>query len=330
MSELSPLARTFINRFQGGFPLVGRPFSEVAAKLDTTETILIQTLDGLLADGHLSRFGPLYDAARLGGGLTLAALAVPEADFDTVAGQVNSLPGVAHNYRRDHRLNMWFVVAADTPQGVAEVLAEIGQRTGLEVYDFPKEREYYLGLWLQLGEDGSVYTVSVPLADQPLQPAAIPDDTDRRLIAATQAGLPRVAEPYAAVAAQLGLAESEVLDRLQTMIGNGIIRRIGAVPNHYKLGLRGNGMTVWDVPDELADELGERLGRLDFVSHCYRRPRHEGIWSYNLFAMVHGHDRLEVLAKTEQITALLGDACRGHEVLFSAAVLKKTGLRVAA
>lgn len=330
MKTLEPLDRLFINRFQGGFPLTGRPFSQVAATLGSEEATLIQALAGLLEDGTLSRFGPLFDAARLGGGLTLAALAAPEADFDAVAAQVNAFPGVAHNYRRDHHLNMWFVVATDTPEGVAEVLAGIERATGLTVFNFPKQREYYLGLWLQLDEDGGIDTVPVPETASHALSAHDLDAVDRRLIAATQAGLPLLAEPYAAVAAQLGLAESEVLLRLQAMLDSGAIRRIGAVPNHYRLGLRGNGMTVWDVPDERVDELGERLGRLDCVSHCYQRPRQPGIWPYNLFAMVHGHDRAEVLAKAEQLAAVLGEACRGHEVLFSSAVLKKTGLRVAA
>jgi len=328
MKTLGPLARAFINQFQGGFPLSGRPFFEVAAKLGITEATLTQTIGELLDVGYLSRFGPLYDAARLGGGLTLAAMAVPEARFDAVAEQVNTLPGVAHNYRRDHPLNMWFVVATDTPAGVGEVLAEIERRTGLPVYDFPKQREFYLGLWLQLNDDGSIDTVPVP--ETALSPVRPLDADDRRIIAATQAGLPLVAEPYQAIAAQLGLPGDEVLGRLQAMLASGVVRRIGAVPNHYKLGLRGNGMTVWDVPDEQLEALGARLGGIDFVSHCYQRPRHDGIWPYNLFAMVHGRDRAEVLAKTEHLAALLGEHCRGHEVLFSSAVLKKTGLRVAA
>jgi DNA-binding Lrp family transcriptional regulator len=109
-----------------------------------------------------------------------------------------------------------------------------------------------------------------------------------------------------------------------------MIRRIGAVPNHYRLGLRGNGMTVWDVPDELAADLGEQVGALDFVSHSYLRPRYPGIWPYNLFAMVHGHDRAEVVTKAERVAEVLGPHCRARDILFSTEVLKKTGLRLAA
>lgn len=118
MIALTAEARAFINGFQGGFPIVERPFQSVAAKLGMTETVLIQTVRQLLDDGVLSRFGPLYDAARLGGHVTLAALAAPPAEFDRIAGQVNGLPAVAHNYRREHPLNMWFVVASDRHSGV--------------------------------------------------------------------------------------------------------------------------------------------------------------------------------------------------------------------
>jgi DNA-binding Lrp family transcriptional regulator len=326
---LNPWARAFINRYQGGFPLAEWPFAPIADELGTSEVALIEMLRDLLEQGHLSRFGPLYDAARLGGGLTLAALEVPEARFDRVAEQVNALPGVAHNYRRDHRLNMWFVVATDTPEGVAAVLAEIERRTGLPIYDFPKQREFYLGLWLRLGVDDRVDTVPVPDAGPAMSPRPL-DADDHRIIAATQAGLPLQERPYDVVAAELGMQREALLARMRAMLDGGVIRRIGAVPNHYRLGLRGNGMTVWDVPDERIDELGARIGALDFVSHCYQRPRQDGIWPYNLFAMVHGRDRAEVLAKSELLASLLGGDCRAHDVLFSSAVLKKTGLRVAA
>lgn len=158
--------------------------------------------------------------------------------------------------------------------------------------------------------------------------ASQPDPLDRQIILATQEGLPLVPQPYHAVADQVGITPDEVMERLQHMLDSGVIRRIGAVPNHYALGYKANGMTVWDVADERMDELGERIGALEFVSHCYHRPRHLPDWPYNLFAMVHGHDRSEVEKKAEQIAALLGDACSGHEILYSTRILKKTGLRI--
>lgn len=151
---------------------------------------------------------------------------------------------------------------------------------------------------------------------------------DRAIIEATQAGLPRVSRPYHAVADQIGVSAGQVMARMQRMLEAGMIRRIGAVPNHYALGYRANGMSVWNVPDERVRELGMRIGALESVSHCYHRPRHLPVWPYNLFAMVHGRDRAEVEDKVAGIARLLGDADRGHAVLYSTRILKKTGLRI--
>jgi DNA-binding Lrp family transcriptional regulator len=155
------------------------------------------------------------------------------------------------------------------------------------------------------------------------------DATDRRLVVATQAGLPLEPEPYAAVARTVGIEPREVIRRLRRMLDAGVIRRIGAVPNHYALGFHANGMSVWDVDDARVDELGARVGALKFVSHCYRRPRVPPAWRYNLFAMVHGRDREEVEAKIDAIAAVLGGACRARDVLYSTRILKKSGLRLA-
>jgi DNA-binding Lrp family transcriptional regulator len=155
------------------------------------------------------------------------------------------------------------------------------------------------------------------------------DHIDRLLVRATQGGLPLSARPYHRLAQELGLEPAQVMLRLQRMLDAGAIRRIGVVPNHHALGWRANGMSVWNVEDRQVDRTGVQVGALDFVSHCYRRPRRLPQWPYNLFAMVHGRDRDEVQAKVQQIEQVLGDASHGHEVLYSSAILKKAGLRLA-
>lgn len=154
------------------------------------------------------------------------------------------------------------------------------------------------------------------------------NELDRRLIAATQSGLPLVAQPYEAVGAMLGMSGELVRERLAQMLESGLIRRIGAVPNHYRLGWIANGMTVWDIDDTRVDALGEKIGELPGVSHCYRRPRELPRWPYNLFAMLHGRSREEVERQRVKLRALLGDACRSDDILYSSAILKKTGLRL--
>lgn len=151
---------------------------------------------------------------------------------------------------------------------------------------------------------------------------------DRAIVEATQAGLPLTMHPYAAVAEKIGVEENVVIERLSAMLADGRVRRIGAALNHYAFGLTANGMTVWDVDDTVADALGQKVGALEFVTHCYLRPRRLPVWPYNLFAMAHGRSREEVLAKRTTIAEILGPACRGSDILFSTELLKKTGLRV--
>jgi len=159
-------------------------------------------------------------------------------------------------------------------------------------------------------------------------PAAVTDEAlDREIVRALQAGLPRVPRPYHAIAESLGVPAERVMARLRAMLDSGAIRRIAAVPDHYRLGWVANGMSVFDVDDDVVDALGARVGALDCVSHCYRRPRRLPAWPYNLFAMVHGRTREEAMAKVEDIVALLGPHLRAHDVLFSTRILKKTGLR---
>lgn len=155
------------------------------------------------------------------------------------------------------------------------------------------------------------------------------DAIDRRIVRATQAGLPLTPQPYAEIAAVLDLTEAEVIDRIAAMQERGIIRRIAIAPHHYALGMTANGMSVWDVEDDRISALGARIGALPYVTHCYQRPRALPHWPYNLFAMLHGSGRDEVEAKRREVAAILGDACRGSDILYSTRILKKTGLRLA-
>jgi len=154
------------------------------------------------------------------------------------------------------------------------------------------------------------------------------DEIDRKIIAATQQGLPLTRHPYNDVAASVGVDVAEIISRMKNMTELGVIRRTGVVPNHYKLGFKANGMSVWNVPEEKIEELGKKVGSIDFVSHCYERPRFLPEWPYNLFAMVHGKSREEVQQKVNVIAELLAQDDFGHEVLFSTKILKKTGLRI--
>ena len=143
---MDALDRAIINNLQGGFPVCEEPYREVANQLGTTAEELMRRLDALLESGTLSRFGPMYHAERLGGALTLAAMQIPPQDFERVAAIVNAFPEVAHNYAREHVLNMWFVLATETPERIDQVIAAIERDTGYKVHNMPKQEEFFVGL----------------------------------------------------------------------------------------------------------------------------------------------------------------------------------------
>ncbi len=146
MRTMDSLDRTIINELQGGFPICDHPYAVVAQNLGTTEDELISRLSKMEQERVYSRFGPMYHAERMGGGLTLAALQVPDERYDEVTELVNAFPEVAHNYAREHALNMWFVVATEKPERIAEVIDKIELQTGLHVYNMPKQQEFFIGL----------------------------------------------------------------------------------------------------------------------------------------------------------------------------------------
>lgn len=145
-APLDSIDKAIINGLQGGFPITERPFQDVAKRLSLDEAGVIARIERLVAEGVLSRFGPMYNAENLGGAVTLCAMEVPEARYEEVAGQVNRHREVAHNYERSHQLNMWFVIATETPEEIAAVIAMLELETGLQVYDFPKSEEFFVGL----------------------------------------------------------------------------------------------------------------------------------------------------------------------------------------
>ncbi|MGQ0522890.1 MAG: Lrp/AsnC family transcriptional regulator [Betaproteobacteria bacterium] len=147
---MDAIDRLIVNLMQSGFPITEAPYREAAALMGIGEDDMIQRLARMLESGVLTRFGPLFQIERIGGLFTLAAMSVPGAEFERVAGVVNAMPEVAHNYEREHELNMWFVIAAESPQDARDVISRIEREAGYEVIDLPKLREYFVGLRLEV------------------------------------------------------------------------------------------------------------------------------------------------------------------------------------
>ncbi|AGN01887.1 AsnC family transcriptional regulator [Salinarchaeum sp. Harcht-Bsk1] len=357
---LSTRDRAIINAYQGGFPVVADPFDAAAEALrergaeagfdeiaDIDADELLDRIAQLDDDGTLSRFGPLVNADEIGGTATLVAIHAPEDRYDEVVEAINDFDEVAHNYAREHpHLNVWFVVSVADADRVDDVLAEIEAETGQEPYNLPKLQEFRVsahfpvegpleGDGIDLTDVGAGAEFDADSAAAAGEADASEDDglsvAELDLVAAVQDGLPLTRTPYADVAAELGQPAEWVRETLARFEATGKIRRIGVVPNHYALGYSENGMTVWDVPSEDVTAVGETVAALPYVTHCYERPRHEGVWPYNLFAMTHGRSEAESEARIEAVRETIADLTevRQWDTLFSTEILKKTGINVA-
>ncbi|GGM44224.1 Lrp/AsnC family transcriptional regulator [Haloarcula argentinensis] len=340
MSEdLGTVDRAVLNAFQGGFPVVERPFEPAAAALadhgvDIDADELLARVQNLDDAGVLTRFGALINAEAIGGTATLVATHAPEDSYDEHAEMVNAHPEVAHNYEREHpHLNMWFVVSVAEEGRVEDVLAEIEAETGEETYNLPKQQEFHVGAKFPV--EGP-QTQDIDCSD--LGPDVTPTDSqsltadELDLVLEIQDGLPVTATPYADVAAEIDADVDWVLETIQRFNMEGKVRRVGVIPNHYALGYSENGMTVWDVPDDVIDEVGPAIAEFDFVTHCYERPRHDGVWPYNFFAMTHGRSEAESQERIQQVRDRMADHWDVSEdnwdTLFSTRILKKTGIRL--
>jgi DNA-binding Lrp family transcriptional regulator len=333
---MTELELHLLNDYQRDFPLVPAPFGVMAGRLGVSEADVLETLIQLQARGAVSRVGAVFRPHSIGSS-ALAALAVPAAELDEVAQLVNGYAEVNHNYEREHRYNLWFVVAASDEARVREVLGEIEHRTGYPLLHLPMLEDYHIDLGFDLVQphqgqrsDTTKNTKDRAAPPDTLHRAAVPQPSETALIGAVQQGLPLVPRPFAEIGAGIGLTESEVIAGLAHLSEQGIIKRMGVVVRHHELGYRANAMVVWDIPDDRVSALGHCIGTFDFVTLCYRRPRRMPAWRYNLFSMIHGQDRDEVLSLVAQLKERCGLQDIAHEVLFSRRRFKQCGARYVA
>lgn len=324
------LTEKLLNDFQRNFPLNPLPFQQIAAALNTSTEIVIEKIKELQAKGAVSRVGPVFSPNSIGVS-TLAAIAVPPEQLEHIAEMINQYPQVNHNYEREHRLNLWFVVTAEDQETLQQTLAQIEKQTTYTVLSLPLLKEYHidLGFRMQLKDRKDIDKVDSNNDTDALHDASVETElaSAEDLIEVIQQGLPLVSRPYQEIAQRLGWTEELVIDKLGNMVDSGIIKRLGIVVRHHELGYRANAMVVWDVPDKEIDKLGVMLGKQDCVTLCYQRPRRLPDWPYNLFCMVHGRDRDEVMECIANMADGLGMDHMPHSVLFSGKRFKQRGAR---
>ncbi|HJW02320.1 MAG TPA: Lrp/AsnC family transcriptional regulator [Azospira sp.] len=309
-----------LNDYQRDFPLVSEPFARIGAAQGLAEAEVLAQYRRLQAEGLVSRIGPVFAPRRIGVS-TLAALAAPPERLEWVAERVSTHPEVNHNYGREHRYNLWFVATAPDAQRLQAVLGAIESESGCPVIALPLEEEFHIDLGFDLGAAGR-------------QRAAVPGKggglvelsaAERTLMAVLQGGLPLEQRPFRTLAERAGMTEEALLATLQGWLERGILKRFGVVVRHHELGFTANAMCVWDVPDARASELGARLAAESDVTLCYRRRRSLPDWPYNLFCMIHGKAREEVLARRQELADRLGLDAWPHDLLFSTRRFKQQG-----
>lgn len=316
-----------LNDFQRDFPVCPRPFAELARRLGVGEGRVIERLEALRSDGKISRVGAVFSPHRFGVS-TLAAMAVPPVRLAEVAAIVSGFPEVNHNYEREHRFNLWFVVAAASAVRLQAALAAIEGAAGVPVLVLPLLEEFHIDLGFPLDGCGSRRSHAIARA-RPL-PEALPlDKAEHRLVAVVQEGLPFFMRPFALVAERVGAGEGEVMARIRRWLEEGAIRRFGVVVRHRELGYAANAMLVHNVPEQHVARVGRALAGEPAVTLCYRRPRVLPEWPYNLFCMIHGRERGEVAAAIADLRDRHGLSAYPHEILFSLTRYKQTGARYA-
>jgi DNA-binding Lrp family transcriptional regulator len=321
-----------LNEWQRGFPLVPRPFACIAETVGRGEEAVLSAYRQMMTQGLVSRVGAVFAPRRLGAS-ALAALAAPPARLEEVAARVSRDPSINHNYQREHRYNLWFVITAASRTHLDQVVAGIERETACEVIVLPLEEEFHIDLGFDLKEGAQARracgatTAGEPIALANGDEGCKLPEVERQLIAALQGGLVLESRPFARLAATVGLDETAVIACIEGWLTDGLIRRFGVVVRHHELGLEANAMCVWDVPDEQVSALGRQLAREAAVTLCYRRRRVQPGWPYNLFCMIHGSARAEVLAAREELAVRLGLDRHPHAVLFSCKRFKQTGAR---
>lgn len=319
MAARNDLRFSLLNDWQRDFPLLDAPFAAIGRTCGADGSAVIEHYRALLNDGSISRIGGVWGAGA-GGAALLCAFAVPAKRLDAVAATVSAHPGVNHNYEREHRYNLWFVITGRSADTVARAVDELEAQTGCRALRLRMRRAYRIDLGFDLRDE-------LAGSGRPSARRVAPvDDVDIPLAALVEEGLPIVAQPYHAWGQALQCPCEQVVATLERWVRQGTLRRFGVIVRHHEAGFRQNAMTVFDVPDDRVDECGAALAGQHGVTLAYRRERAEG-WPFNLYCMVHGRDRAAVQSAIDGAIERCGLRALPHAVLFSRRRFKQAGAR---
>ncbi|MDP2930878.1 MAG: AsnC family transcriptional regulator [Chloroflexota bacterium] len=317
---LDNIDRKLLGLLQMDFPLTGEPYADLGLKLGISGDEVMQRIHQLKSAGIVRQLSPVLDARRLGYRSTLVAMKVPTERLETARQVIVEHPGVSHGYERDHEFNVWITLAVPRGVDIDAEMAKLASATGAEViFGLPAVKVFKLRTYF--GADGEA-----PSSANNGSETALPSREaelsrlDKLVINGLQQDLPLAPEPFAPLAAQLGMDVVDFLAQCRSLLARGIMRRFGAAINHHGAGYKANAMTGWAVPPALVDAVGRKLASLREVSHCYERKTN-ALWKYNLFAMIHGSTRESCRETVSQVSGETG--LTDYVVLFSTREFKK-------
>ena len=319
--ELDNIDKQILNDIQWTFPLVERPFLELAKEYHITEEQVIERIKKLKDIGIIRQISAIFDTRKLGYKSALVAFAVKENKIEDVANEINKHPGVSHNYERNHEYNLWFTLAVP-PHGDMKVdLEKMALLDGVLKYRvLPTLKMYKIGVKLDMvNDDAEKPNPSDDVKNLETKAEKI-SELDREYIRQLQKDIEIVKEPFKIITENLGIPSIDLFNKIKEYEKIGIMRRFAAILRHRQAGFTANGMIVWKIPEEKVDDKGLKIASFPQVSHCYRRPVYPD-WEFNLFSMIHARtiEAAEKIAK--EISSVIG--IDNYKILFSSREFKK-------
>ena len=320
--SLTEFDKEILNEIQWTFPLVTRPFDDIAKKFNTSPEIIKEKLINLKKIGVLRQLSAIFDTRKLGYTSSLVAMEIEHDKLDYVANQINRHPGVSHNYERDHQFNLWFTLAVPPGADLNSELEKFNVLKGIKkVRMLPTLQLFKIGVKLDM-IDNQKHEIAPTEDKKEIKNIKFePTEQDKDFIRELQKDMDIIDEPFVKAATNLGITEDELFAKMKHYESIGVLRRFAAILRHRQVGFTANGMIVWKVPENRITSVGETLGSFPQVSHCYERPTYDD-WPYNVFSMIHckTHTEANDVAKIIQNQIDVDE----YKILFSSREFKKT------
>lgn len=319
---MDKLDKEILNEIQWTFPLIPRPYTQIAKKFELSDEQLMRRLQDMKKSGVIRQMSAIFDTRRLGYKSALVAMAIEPEKLDSVANQVNKHPGVSHNYERNHEYNLWFTLAVPPGSDLKTEIDKFSKLSGIKKTRLlPTIKLFKIGVKLDMVDEKKAEVKPSEEKKKIQDVKFVATEEDKKYIRELQKDLELVERPFLKSAQNLGITEEQLLEKAKYYEEIGVMRRFAAILRHREAGFVANGMIVWKVPPERIEEVGAKLGAFPQISHCYERPVYQD-WPYNVFSMVHckSFDDAETVAKEIQKHVDVAE----YKILFSSREFKKT------